>query len=151
MENITPEFIWKAAKGFTCGHCGQFVKLYRRKLNSNMALTLLLLYRSGKRDFVHIENFMQELGYKRSGDFSYLVHWKFLEKKSGNREDGSTRNGHYKLTGLGIMFAEGKITAREKIMIFNNKFEGFDGGEVDIRTALTEKFNYEELMSFKTL
>jgi len=133
-------------KGYNCPCCGQFVKRYYRKLNSNMALTLIVLYRSGKRGFVHIENFMQEQGYKRSGDFPYLVHWKFLEKKSGEREDGSTRNGYYKLTGLGIMFVEGKMFAREKIMIYNNKFEGFDGGEISIQTALTEKFNYLELM-----
>ncbi len=136
-----------ADKGYNCPCCGSFIKRYYRKLNSNMALTLVLLYRSGKRDFVHIENFMQQMGYKRSGDFAYLVHWKFLEKKSGLREDGSTRNGYYKLTGLGIMFIEGKMLAREKIMILNNKFEGFSGGEISIQTALTEKFNYEELMN----
>lgn len=136
-----------ADKGYFCPCCGQYCRRYYRKLNSNMALVLISLYRSGKRDYVHIERFMQELGHKRSGDFAYLVHWKFLEKKVGKREDGSTRNGYYKLTGLGIMFIEGKMTAREKVMIYNNKFEGFDGGEVSIQTALGRKFNYEELMA----
>lgn len=135
-----------ADAGFTCPHCGSFCKRYRRKLNCNMALVLIELYRNGKRDYVHIEQFMQSLGHKRSGDFAYLVHWKFLEKKPGNREDGSSRNGFYKLTGMGMMFVEGKLSAREKIMIYNNKFEGFDGEEITIRKALTEKFDYNELM-----
>jgi len=133
-------------RGYNCPCCGQLVKRYYRKLNSNMALTLLLLYRSGLKGYVHIENFMQQRGHKRSGDFPYLVHWRFLEKMPGERQDGSSRTGFYKITGLGIMFAEGKLYAREKIMISNNRFEGFDGGDISIQTALTNKFNYDELM-----
>jgi hypothetical protein len=33
------------------------------------------------------------------------------------------------------------------VMILNNKFEGFSGGEISIQTALTEKFDYSELMN----
>ena len=133
-------------KGYTCPCCGLFVKRYARSLNCNMALALIVLYRNGINDFVHLEKLMQQKGYQRCGDASYLIHWKFLERKVENRKDGSNRNGFYKLTGLGMMFVEGKITAREKAMIFNNNFEGFSGGEITIHQALGKRFNYEELM-----
>lgn len=137
-------------KGYYCNCCGLFVKRYHRPMNCNMALCLIVLYQSGQRDFVHLEDLMSKKGYKRCGDASYLVHWGYLEKKRGLRKDNSPRNGYYKLTGLGMMFVEDKIKAREKAMIFNNRFEGFSGGEVSIREALGKKFHYENLMIANT-
>jgi hypothetical protein len=39
------------------------------------------------------------------------------------------------------------MTARERVMILNNKFEGFSGGDISIQKALTDKFDYLELMN----
>lgn len=133
-------------KGFICDCCGSFCKRYTRTFNANMAVCLILLYRFNMNGFVKVEDFLIKNGQKRYGDFSYLVHYGFLEKQKGKREDGSNRNGYYKLTGRAIMFVEGKIKAREKFMILNNKFEGFAGEEIDIRKALGKKFNFDELM-----
>lgn len=133
-------------KGYICQCCGCFVKRYTRSFNSNMAMCLLLLYKFNERGFVKVEDFLIRNGQKRCGDFSYLVHYGFLEKQVGKREDGSSRNGYYKLTGRGMMFVEGKLTAPEKFMILNNKFEGFKGREITIREALGKAFNYDELM-----
>jgi hypothetical protein len=136
-----------ADEGYRCPCCNSFIKSYRRKLNCNMALCLVALVKHKINGFVKVEEFLLNHGYQRCGDFSYLVHWKFLEKMKVKREDGSNRNGFYKITSLGIMFVEGKITAKEKIIIRQNKFEGYDGGEVTIKQALETKFNYEQLMS----
>lgn len=141
-----PEAIDKRDEGYTCSCCGLYVKRYHRSLNCNMALALIVLYKSGIRDFIHLENLMQKYDYKRCGDASYLVHWRFLEKCKDKREDGSSRNGKYKITSMGLMFVEGKITAKESILIFNNKMEGFTGEEINIEQALGKKFSYSELM-----
>jgi hypothetical protein len=133
-------------KGYFCSCCGLFVKRYRRSLNCNMALALCVLYREGIRDFVHLENLMTSKGYKRCGDASYLIHWKFLERLREDRKDGSSRNGKYKITGLGLLFVENKITAKESALIFNNKLEGFEGKEINIYDSLGKKFSYENLM-----
>lgn len=133
-------------KGFKCPHCGAFCKRYTRSFNSNMALALLLLYKFNIRGFVKVEDFLIQQGRKRCGDFSYLVHYGFLEKQVKKRKDGSNRNGFYKITGRGIMFCEQKIMAHEKFMILNNKFEGFKGKEITIKEALGKKFNYDEMM-----
>lgn len=134
-------------KGYTCLCCNQYVKLYRRHFNSNMAVALLFLYRNKHRGFIHLENEMKACGYKRCGDASYLRHYRFIEGKREDREDGSSRNGMYKISGLGILFCEMKATAREYFLTFNNRCEGFAGDEIDIVKALGTKFNYRELIT----
>lgn len=134
-------------KGYFCSCCGLYVKRYRRSLNCNMALALCVLYREGIRDFVHLENLMTSKGYKRCGDASYLIHWRFLERLKEDRQDGSSRNGKYKITSLGLLFVENKITAKESVLIFNNKNEGLVGEEINIYDALGKKFDYNSLMS----
>lgn len=121
-------------------------KVYTRHLNSNMALCLLALYRHGINEFVKVEDFLLQNGYPRCGDFSYLTHYGFLEKLIANREDGSKRNGYYKITGRGLLFAENKTYVPEKFIICNGKLLGFEGKNISIRQALGKKFNYNELM-----
>ena len=133
-------------KGYYCPCCQQYCKRYTRNFNSNMALVIAALHKRQVFSFVHIERWLQVEGFKRCGDFSYLTHFGLLEKAEGKRDDGSSRNGFYKLTKRGIMFAEGEITVLSKFKIFNNKFEGFEGKEITIKDALGIKFNYDELM-----
>lgn len=147
MNQLTMTFPDKSA-GYICPCCGQFVKEYTRKLNSSMARVLILIYQSGKLDFFHIENYLKSLnkGDLRA-DFHKLRYWGLLKKKIENREDGSTRNGFYKISPMGIMFVEGKTTVHENILIFNNEFKGFIGRQINIFEAIGNKFSYEELMS----
>lgn len=134
--------------GYRCPCCNQFVKEYARKLNSSMARVLILIYQSGNTDFFHVEDFLKSLnrGDLRA-DFHKLRYWGLLKKKVENREDGSARNGFYKITPMGIMFVEGKIGVPEKILVFNNEFKGYEGSEISIIHALGNKFSYSELMN----
>lgn len=135
-----------ADKGYNCPCCGQLCKRYYRKFNANMALALIVLYRNMDKGFIHLENLLADKGFKRCGDASYLRHYKLIEAMDKPREDGSKRNGHYKITGLGIMFVEGKSTVQNTYIIYNNKHEGFEGPEISIVDALGKKFDYRELM-----
>jgi hypothetical protein len=135
-----------ADKGYCCSSCGSYIKAYHRSFNSNMALCLLVLYKSGITDYVHLENLLLEKGYKRCGDFSYLVHFRLIEKLKEKRDDGSPRNGLYRITSNGIMFAEGKTTVQSKFIIQQNKLLGFEGKDINIKDALGTKFNYDILM-----
>lgn len=135
-----------ADKGFVCPHCGSFCKRYYRKLNSNMCVVMIALFRKKKFGFVKIEEFMRVGGYKRSGDFPYLVHWGLLEKMQGRREDGSASNGFYKLTDKGRQFVLCQITVPQTLIIYNAKCEGFEGRDVNIKDALGKHFRYDELM-----
>ena len=136
-----------ASSGYICSHCGSYCKEYTRKFNSNMALCMVLLWKHKINGFVKVEDFLLEHGQKRCGDFSYLVHYGFLEKQKVKREDGSKKNGYYRLTGRGILFLEGKITAAEKFKVFQNKFQGFAGKDITLKDALGTKFNFDEMIS----
>lgn len=135
-------------EGFKCKCCGQYCKLYTRKLNSSMALVLLLIWKSGKTNYIHVENFLKELNRANlRADFHKLVWFNLLERKKELREDNSPRNGFYKITGRGIAFAGNKLTVPKCVKIYNNHFEGFEGEQVNIIQALGEKFNYQELIN----
>ncbi len=136
-------------KGYRCSCCGQLVKQYKRSLNSSMALVLIQLYRSGIRDFVHVENYLNSIQSPahRRADYHKLRFWGFLEKKIGDRVDGSPKNGYYKITGRGCMYVEGKLKAKEFIYLYNDQFKGFDGEEITIQQALGNKFSFEVLMA----
>lgn len=133
--------------GFRCKCCGQYVKRYHRPLNSNMAATLLYLYKSGIRDWVHVEKFLLENKYPRSGDFHKLVHWQLLDKMEGDRPDGSSRNGYYRLNGKSLMFVEDKLKVPRIAVILNGEFQKFEGANVGITDCLNKRFDYTELMN----
>lgn len=141
-----PDLFMDYDNGFYCKCCGSYNKRYRRKFNSNMAVALIALYKNIGGVYVHLESFLAGKGLKRCGDASYLRFYRFLDKKAEKREDGSNRNGFYKITGLGCLFVEGKVTATETFLILHNRLEGFEGKEITIQDALGNKFNYNELM-----
>ncbi len=132
--------------GYCCPHCHRLVKRYRRSINSNMAYVLLLLYKSGLRDWVKVEQWLIENGHQRCGDFHKLVLFGLLDKMVEERTDGSPRNGYYRLNGKSLLFVEGKLTVKEKAVILNGTFEGFEGKDITIQDALGVKFDYNSLM-----
>jgi hypothetical protein len=134
-------------KGVSCPCCGQFVKLYKRKLTSSMAYGLILM--SKTNGWVHLENYFKGLNIPSSirGDMSKLVYWQLLQKQIGKREDGSNRTGMYKITDKGKMFVNGQIEVNSHVLLFNNKLQGFSNELINIKKSLGNKFNYNELMN----
>lgn len=107
---------------------------------------MIALYNKKIFGFKKIEEFMRLQGFKRSGDFPYLVHWGLLEKMEGKRADGSSKNGMYKLTDKGRLFVTCQLVVNQTLIIFNGKCEGFEGDLIDIKQALGKHFDYAELM-----
>lgn len=136
-----------ADKGYNCPCCGTFLKRYYRKMNANMAVTIIAMYVKKKFGFIRVEEFLRLNGYQRSGDFPYLVHWGILEKMPGERIDGSKKTGFYKLTDKGRQFVKGEITVKQTMIFYKGKCEGFEGDEITIQQALGKKFDYRELMN----
>jgi hypothetical protein len=149
MSHIEFEFPETKPKEDTdrCPCCGRLQKIYKRSMNSNIAATLYYLYKHKAFDWVHVEKFLKDNGYPRSGDFHKATIWGLLIKKKGDREDGNPNNGFYKLTGRGIMFAEGSLTVKKIAKICNNTFLGFDGEDITIKEALGNSFNYNETVN----
>jgi hypothetical protein len=145
-------------EGVQCPCCYQNVKMYYRPLSSSMVYGLMLIYREFNRTFgppvewLHVENFFKDIkGLPSSvrGDIPKLRFWGLIEPFSCGLDDGNPNNGMYRITDLGRKFVEGKVLLQNKVKLYNNKFYGFAGPEVDIFVALKNKFNYNEIIKTK--
>ena len=133
-------------KGSSCPCCGQFVKLYSRKLNNSQVRGLINLYNldlKATNEFFHVRTITSDVNL--TGDFAKLVYWKMIEEKSN--EDSTKKNsGYWKITELGRRFLRNEIKVPSHILLFDSKFQGYGEKSTDVKQALGEKFNYEELM-----
>lgn len=137
-------------KGIICEHCGQFAKLYYRTITSAMAYALILMHKKGDEDYFHIENYLKEMNCPPAirGDVPKLRFWGLIEPKVEDREDGSNRNGYYRITRQGIKFVNNQLTIPSHVKIYNNKFYGYESEKfVGITDCLKKKFNYNKLMN----
>lgn len=139
--------------GVTCPTCGQFCKVYRRKLNSTMALALVLIYRffqnNPAADWLHVASFLVQVKRDSSiagGDVVKLRYWGLLERASGERSDGSDRVGRYKITDVGKQFVEGKIAVPRYVYLYNQLLLRLSEEMTTIRDALGDRFQYDELI-----
>jgi hypothetical protein len=149
-------------KGVNCPCCDQFVKMYKRKLNSGMALFLIGLYKLYQRDFktklkcetsetLVFRGFYQNkevfemMNIKvTSLDYSVLKHFKLIEPRvsEGSKKD----SGYWRITNSGTLFVQNLIPSSKHVYIYNNTYQGCSEEEVGIYQVLGDKFNYEELM-----
>jgi hypothetical protein len=131
--------IWE--DGIACPCCGQFCKVYRRRLNAGQAQALILMWRTAGRDWVHVPTLASRSG----GDPGKMRHWGLIEEAAGRREDGG-RRGSWRITERGQAFVLGELTVPQYVSIFDNRVLGHDGPNIGIREALGGRFNYDELM-----
>ncbi|MEX2716777.1 MAG: hypothetical protein Q6370_010790 [Candidatus Sigynarchaeota archaeon] len=140
-------------QGVTCPTCGQFCKVYRRKLNATMALALILIYQFFKNnphaEWLHVAAFLVKVKRDSSiagGDVVKLRYWGLLERAKGERDDGSDRVGRYRITELGRQFVEGKVKVASHVLLYNQMLLGVSSEMISIREALGTRFRYDELM-----
>jgi len=135
----------KMDDGADCPCCGQMVKIYRRKLNSHMAHSLLVLVRlyADNPRFYHVD----EIGNaSKGGDFAKLAWWGLIEQ-NGNDDPDKRTSGEWVPTANGIGFAHRVRSVPAAVLIYNNQRIGYDNNDIDIREALGSKFSYAELMA----
>ena len=128
-------------EGVDCPACTQLVKLYKRKINSGMAVSLIKMYRSAGLEWQHIPTTIPA----KSREEGKLRYWGLVEEEMERREDGG-RAGWWRVTEKGRDFALGRITVPKYARVFDAKLFALEGEEVGIREALGDKFDYNELM-----
>lgn len=137
-------------EGSHCPVCGHYVKLYHRKLTSTMAIALIYIYRyfvlHPEKKWVHIEKLFKNIKDIPAHDTSVLRHWGLLEKKGTMKEDGNPDCGYYGITEKGKLFVNNKATVKKHVNLYNNEVVDFEGDEIRIEDALSQKFHYNELM-----
>jgi hypothetical protein len=139
--------------GVACPTCGQLCKVYRRKLNSTMALALVLIYQFFKThpqaEWLHVAAFLVKVKRDSSiagGDVVKLRYWGLLERATGERDDGSDRVGRYRITEVGKQFVEGKIAVPRYVYLYNQLLLRLSEEMTTMREALGDRFKYDELM-----
>lgn len=127
-------------KGAPCPLCAQHAKLYKRKINSGMARSLIHMYRSAGKSWIHVR-----LIGARSREEGKLAYWGLVEEQQGAGLHGG-RAGYWRVTDKGEAFIQGQLKVPLYAKVYNGQVRGFDGSSVSIKDALGTKFNYEELM-----
>ncbi len=147
VENAKESFLSKIDAGLNCPCCSQFAKRYRRKLHSTMAAGLIWLSRLGT-DYVYVRETAPRWLLSKGGSFALLQHWGLIESKAQPSNDKSQKeSGVWKITRKGTDYVNEQITVRARVILYNNKCEGFEGEQIWIKQALGGKFDYQELMS----
>lgn len=140
-----------ARKGTTCPCCGQFVKIYKRKIDSGMAQGLIAAYKKGAdKDFIHVPTALLGVQINSStSQFSKLRYWDLVEEQVNNDTKKRT-SGHWKLTDKGIDFVLRRSSVKKYVYTYNQKIVDFGDSDemedVNIEQCLGNHFNYQELM-----
>lgn len=129
-----------------CPCCHQRVKLYKRRLHSEMALFLIKLvkaYQTEQRGYSTRE--LLPAISKSSTDGAFLTRWGLVEGEPSMNSSGA-KKGIYRPTRKGIEFAQGRISVPSHVHILCGKTVGFSEAPIYISQCLGRKFNYAELM-----
>ena len=146
LEEAKEQMIANAEDGAPCPCCGRLVKLYKRKLHSEMAAFLCRLVGRWLVDPKYYST--RELcpaTSKSSTDGSYLVHWGLVEKEPAQNSSGG-KAGMYRPTAEGVAFAQRKTSVLSHIHMLCGDVIGFGPKRITIDQALGDKFDYYELM-----
>jgi hypothetical protein len=141
IEYVAKHVRERRDKGVTCPGCGQFAKVYKRKVNSGMARSLIAMYRAGGTTWVDVT----EVTDRRSREEGKLAYWGLVEEFPEGREDGG-RPGMWRVTNLGRSFVLGNCTVPQTAEVYNGMCLRTYGPDTSIVTALGDKFDYRELM-----
>jgi hypothetical protein len=123
--------------------------MYERKLTATMAVGLIAIYRYNQQfpgEWVHIPTLFQQRRIVRSNDGALLRQWGLIERMPGERADGSTRVGYYRMLPRGVDWVEGRIMIPALGLYWDQRFWGTSGIDITIKDALGESFQFDELM-----
>lgn len=134
-------------KGTYCPCCGQYCKVYRRKLNSGMAAGLIWLVRAFEVSHDWVEPQKTAPRYVLNNrEMGKLVHWGLAELKANEDDTSRKTTGLWRPTRWGIDFVYGRCTVPSRVFLYLNTILGFDSEMITIQGALGRKFDYDELM-----
>lgn len=120
--------------GAKCPCCSQFAKVYRRKLNSGMARSLIRMYLVGGRGWVNITTDIPA----RSREEGKLPYWELAEPHE--------IRGIWRVTELGERWVKDMAEVPRHAEVYDGRCLRLLGDPIRIREALGAKFDYDELM-----
>lgn len=133
-------------EGAKCPCCGQLVKRYARKLTASMARGLISLYKQTNNTTYPLH--IKKIEAVNGGEFAQLKRWGLI-KEADNTESYKRRSGYWFITRKGVDFIKGNVQVPKYCDTYNGKTLGFSQEMTTIKEALSNKFNYAELMGFE--
>lgn len=133
--------------GNNCPCCNQFVKIYKRKLNSGMARTLIWIVSATQPDqwIAVAQTAPKEI--LRSNEHGKLVHWGLLEQQPLKKDSNAKCSGIWRATPAGRAFAQDLSSVPSHVYLYDNEVLRFSDAHTNIVKSLGKQFNYKELMS----
>jgi hypothetical protein len=138
-------------KGLHCPCCNQWVRLNPYTCHHSRARVLIILhkatveYRTDPSGFIHVEDYLVDLGVKIKGVVGKMKYWGLVEAMP-NDDPSKKTSGYWRITDKGMQFVNREITVPQKAFVFDDKVYKFSTNEISIVEALGKKFDYSELM-----
>ena len=141
---------WK--KGVRCPCCGQLVKLYKYKLDASKAVGMISAYKLDKKyrgESFHLTRDFANVLKKNANALHYtkMQYYDFLRPDTSKEDPSKKGSGWWYVTKKGKDFVEGRIRVPAVFYVYDGKCIGFGKETVNVREALAEKFDYEQLMA----
>lgn len=134
--------------GCSCPVCGQFVKVYKRRINSTMARGLI--WANGKspdEPWFHISSLIECISTSAGGDFAKMRYWGLVEEQYHEVGQGGRKSsGMWRITEKGRNFVNNRVCVPEYALVFDGRVLEMSKNHVDIKSCLGHKFDYNELM-----
>lgn len=137
-------------KGITCECCDQFCKVYKRRIHTTMARSLIWLHRYMllRPDIGWVPTGAVGPRYIISGDFAKLEHWGLIREREKDPGDTMRKtSGFWQITPAGREFAVMRLIVPCHVYLYNNEITGWSNKKINIIDALGEKFDYQELIN----
>ncbi len=134
-------------KQSACPCCERVGRIYRRKLNSGMAIVLCRFYaamvRTGKT-WVALEDVFAGKAQDHR-DWPLLRLWGLMEPQD-KRTKEKNASGRWTVTTLGAQFVRDEVAVPRHIHLYDTKVLWVSDETTNIQQALTDKFSYAVLM-----
>ena len=128
LEEARQDVRANMAAGTVCPCCDRIVKLYKRKLHANMALSLMRIYQASTAEkrkhalnylpFIHVKEYLRINRCHNSNDWTLLGHWGLIEEQYWNDTE-QKRSGYWRITPKGMNFLQGKMNVAKCIYLLN--------------------------------
>ena len=130
--------------GASCPVCNRYTKVYKRSITSGMAIFLIKFWNRHK-DF-EFHQATAEKDYNFCGDYGKLAYWGLMIPR-GDLGERARYSGYWKITDAGLKFVRNEIKVPKYAIVYDQKVIAMKGDAVSIKDCLSNKFNYEEIIS----
>lgn len=135
----------------TCPCCDRVVRVYRRRLHSEMALWLIKLVREYRKKpgwYQTVDLLGTAGSHLRAGgtNGTLLVHWGLIERATSDNQAGAPV-GSYRPTNLAMDFVDNCVMVPTYIYLLDNERVGASDQVINIKGVIGDRFSYEELMA----